>query len=308
MIFVIISLSLTLLIGVDADGWFLGDAFESCESACHKKGLICSEADFRLHQTEVDSSDEVLNLIKNLGGSTSATSCESGNFAAVPLFTNANCMYWASITQPSAFSCTRQPGPKEENKRRICYCKSKETTASATTTAEKKPSEEDDFDWDILDDFDWDIFNLSQKTETGNKIDKTTSYSLITNCKHFDCDWNCDWDVNCDDCYRNGLSNCIREDVESVDDCQAACSNFDSCVGFDYRGDTLWKSCLLYPSSPSGSKLFWYDCPSGYYLAENFYIGEGFSTQIIDLTTATTSNDLVAQNETGHSCYAKISD
>ena len=51
-----------------------------------------------------------------------------------------------------------------------------ETTASATTTAEKKPSEVDDFDWDILDDFDWDIFNLSQKTETGNKIDKTTSY------------------------------------------------------------------------------------------------------------------------------------
>ena len=133
-------------------------------------------------------------------------------------------------------------------------------------------------------------------------------YSLITNCKHSDCDWNCDWDVNCDDCYRNGLSNCIREDVESVDDCQEACSNFNSCVGFDYR---IWSdsttSCLLYPSSSSGSQLLWSDCPSGYYLAEHFYTGEGFATQEHLLTTATTSNDLVAQSETGHSCYAKIS-
>ena len=133
-------------------------------------------------------------------------------------------------------------------------------------------------------------------------------YSLITNCKHFDCDWNCDWDVNCDDCYRNGLSNCIRDDVESVEDCQEACSNFNSCVGFDYR---IWSdsttSCLLYPSSSSGSQLLWSDCPSGYYLAEHFYTGEGFATQEHLLTTATTSNDLVAQSETGRSCYAKIS-
>ena len=48
------------------------------------------------------------------------------------------------------------------------------TTSTTTTTAETTASATTTLIDD--DDFDWDIFNLSQKTETGNKIDKTTSY------------------------------------------------------------------------------------------------------------------------------------
>ena len=108
MIFVIISLSLTLLIGVDAGKCFLFEVQSCCKGSFRSKTL--------------------------------------GNYIVV------NDIVF-SYPIPSTTSTTTTTA---------------ETTASATTTAEKNPSEEDDFDWDI--------FNLSQKTETGNKIDKTTSY------------------------------------------------------------------------------------------------------------------------------------
>ena len=95
---------------------------ESCESVCSKNGLICSEKEFRLHNNEVDSSDEVLKLIEKLGGTTSATLCVSANYPAVPLFNHKSYCMYSGKSQPSIFSCTTVPGPPESLKQRICYC------------------------------------------------------------------------------------------------------------------------------------------------------------------------------------------
>ena len=95
---------------------------ESCQSACNKNGLICSEKEFSLHKAEVDSSDKVLNLIEKLGGTTSATSCVSGDYPALPVFNHDTyCMISAKGTK-STFDCTTEPGPQVQLKRRICYC------------------------------------------------------------------------------------------------------------------------------------------------------------------------------------------
>merc|ERR1711962_1472367 len=87
---------------------------ENCDTVCSKNGLICTEAEFAANNNDVDSSEEVLALIKKLGGETGAKSCSKGDFPAVPLFSkNGICMY--SHGQ-------RVAGPQEDNKQRLCYC------------------------------------------------------------------------------------------------------------------------------------------------------------------------------------------
>ena len=73
----------------------------------------------------VDTSEEVLKLIKKLGGETSAKSCKKGDFPAVPVFNKDSfCMYSdaARKSKASEFDCGRVAGPSKANKQRICYC------------------------------------------------------------------------------------------------------------------------------------------------------------------------------------------
>ena len=81
----------------------------------------------------VDTSEEVLKLIKKLGGETSAKSCEKGDFKAVPVFSKDSfCMYSdpsrkaKELKNPkSKFDCGRVAGPPEAEKQRLCFCHSK---------------------------------------------------------------------------------------------------------------------------------------------------------------------------------------
>ena len=115
------SNTFNLFINQFLEGWFLGKPFESCDSACSRKGLICTESEFLLHKNEVDSNEEVRDLINKLGGKTNATSCrmENSKYRAVPLFNHERCTY---TTTGDRFRCTNRPGPHAESKQRICYC------------------------------------------------------------------------------------------------------------------------------------------------------------------------------------------
>ena len=105
--------------------WFLGQPLENCDTVCDKNGLICTEGEFAANNYDVDSSEEVLALIKELGGETAAKSCSKGDFPAVPLFNKEDiCMYSSGqrIKRPEKFDCQRVAGPPEDNKQRLCYC------------------------------------------------------------------------------------------------------------------------------------------------------------------------------------------
>ena len=105
--------------------WFLGQPLENCDTVCDKNGLICTEGEFAANNYDVDSSEEVLALIKELGGETAAKSCSKGDFLAVPLFNKEDiCMYSSGqrIKRPNKFDCQRVAGPPEDNKQRLCYC------------------------------------------------------------------------------------------------------------------------------------------------------------------------------------------
>ena len=98
---------------------------ENCDTVCAKNGLICTEAEFFANNNDVDSSDEVLALIKNLGGTTAAKSCSKKDFPAVPLFNEKDiCMYSNGLknNRSNKFDCQRVAGPPEDNKQRLCYC------------------------------------------------------------------------------------------------------------------------------------------------------------------------------------------
>ena len=80
------------------------------------------------HNSEVDSSDKVLNLIKQLGGSTAASSCLGvhGTESDVPAFNADYCFFSNALRLPDTFDCGRITSPESDEKRRLCYCHSGE--------------------------------------------------------------------------------------------------------------------------------------------------------------------------------------
>ncbi|KAK3232876.1 hypothetical protein CYMTET_56800 [Cymbomonas tetramitiformis] len=56
-------------------GWYDSGAGVSCQTGCAAFGLVCTEAQLYAHNDEVDTTAEVLALVSQVGGSTSATSC-----------------------------------------------------------------------------------------------------------------------------------------------------------------------------------------------------------------------------------------
>ena len=105
--------------------WFLGEPLENCDSVCERNNLICSGSQFALHNDDVDTSKEVIKLIKELGGETSSKSCKKGDFPAVPLFSKDSSCFTSVASRksdPSKFDCGKVPGPKSAKKQRLCYC------------------------------------------------------------------------------------------------------------------------------------------------------------------------------------------
>ena len=110
------------------NGWYLAAVNENCIDACESLRLECSEEEFYQHNAEVDSSVEVLNIIKELGGTISTTSCsgEYGTASDVPVYSSSQnyCLFSNSSRSASTFNCTSLPNPENHNKQRICWCHS----------------------------------------------------------------------------------------------------------------------------------------------------------------------------------------
>ena len=97
----------------------MGGHEESCDTACQGKGLVCTKEGYKDHHSDVDSSTGLLDLIKELGGTTSDQECELAHFSGLPVFKSDLCAY---SNNPDIFDCSKQPHPRGENRRRICYC------------------------------------------------------------------------------------------------------------------------------------------------------------------------------------------
>ena len=108
------------------DGWYLAEPNQNCIDACMSQNLECSEQNFYQHNSDIDSSSEVLNLFQTLGGTISATSCSDdfGYNSDVPLYSAAGnvCFYSDSLRLLSTFSCAKLPFPTDGDKQRLCRC------------------------------------------------------------------------------------------------------------------------------------------------------------------------------------------
>ena len=95
--------------------------------------MICLESELENHNAEVDSSEEVVELIKKLGGNLTSTTCYEnyGSKPNTPSFypdqssNVANHFCFTSSNQNKTYDCGSSPngaGYQNELKARICYC------------------------------------------------------------------------------------------------------------------------------------------------------------------------------------------
>lgn len=136
-----------------AAGWFDGGADRSCDEGCAEVGLGCSESALRARNSEVDSSAEVLALLRRAGGSTSADACEagSGEDADAPQWGPGACL--RSAARRDAYSCAERPRRRGEGRHRLCYCHAREGCVAtggwrASAAAVPAASLRRWFDWD----------------------------------------------------------------------------------------------------------------------------------------------------------------
>ena len=129
----------TTLSPTDGGRWLLGDGGGTCDSACTKQGMACSEQQLWAHNSEVDSATALKALIGALGGSTEA---DCNNFdwklsADVPSFSTWECYASASNRNIGTFKCSAGTDPAE--KRRLCYCNPR-TLPTTPTPSTATPS------------------------------------------------------------------------------------------------------------------------------------------------------------------------
>jgi len=136
-------------------GWYAADPGASCDTACKKLDLVCTIEGLKSHNGDVDSSEELLDLIKNHKWMPRRWNWETikfdplawkvhpddvfiekhnckgvpyGNYPDVPLFSKqtdndygrAFCFF--SSPNKNKFSCTATPGHADQAKQRVCYC------------------------------------------------------------------------------------------------------------------------------------------------------------------------------------------
>lgn len=110
-------------------GWYGGAVGRGCTEACAALGAYCSEADLLAHNSEVDSSDEVLAHVQRLGEST-ATECSAvhARHSDVPAWTADFCAFAGGASRRSErdFDCDALASAGQ---RRLCYCSSPPITS-----------------------------------------------------------------------------------------------------------------------------------------------------------------------------------
>jgi len=103
-----------------APGWYASDPNSDCNTACEAVGLACSSNTLSLHNSEVDTEEEVLALIEGFGESTDGLvgKCtdRNGDSTAVPNWKSGRCFLKHSN---SAFDCA---AAGNGGKQRLCYC------------------------------------------------------------------------------------------------------------------------------------------------------------------------------------------
>jgi hypothetical protein len=116
--------------------WIAGEVGESCTQACSSAGLVCTEESLYLHNSFVDSPEELGEILSALVPDISfpESGCvqdRSSSNSDVPMFkqTGEICRVSAGDRALSTFSCDRRPGAIKHG-RRLCYCEleRKETT------------------------------------------------------------------------------------------------------------------------------------------------------------------------------------
>ena len=116
-------------------GWHLGGRGENCNAVCNRKGLICTEQDQIQHNSEVDSCDELKDLIDDMNHADhddgpisdydlELKECEPdyGSSPDVPNCSDDHCYVSSSSRNVTSFDCAQEPLPLSDNKRRLCYC------------------------------------------------------------------------------------------------------------------------------------------------------------------------------------------
>ena len=105
-------------------GWYDSGVDTNCDIACEASGLVCTEAELYNHNSDVDTSGEVLALISQVGGTTSDTDCAGtyGSNVDIPQWMPTKCFRSSTSRAQSTFSCAVTPSPLGQLKRRLCYC------------------------------------------------------------------------------------------------------------------------------------------------------------------------------------------
>jgi len=107
------------------DGWIIGGHLENCNESCLKHGLVCTEDGLFKHNNEVDSSDKVMALIKQLGGSIQTDTCSDlpwiKNKVITPTFAWNG--YWCAISAgKNTIKDVDCKTKAYKTSARLCYC------------------------------------------------------------------------------------------------------------------------------------------------------------------------------------------
>ena len=79
--------------GAPTPGWYLGAAGKNCSHTCAAEGGICTDEQLLAHNSEVDDSTKVKELITSLGGNLTVASCTEGDDRSAPAFREDECFY-----------------------------------------------------------------------------------------------------------------------------------------------------------------------------------------------------------------------
>ena len=123
-------------------GWYLGASDTNCIDTCNLHNLECSGEEFFRQNNDIDSSEEVLSLIKKLGGRTSASFCSGqyGKKVDFPSFNPKECYYSDSSRFVPTIDCGKMPFPLNRNKQRLCWCHPSHPTGKLNSLTKCKAS------------------------------------------------------------------------------------------------------------------------------------------------------------------------
>ena len=108
--------------------WYIGDPNDNCINTCKSHSLECTEKHLHERNIDVDSSSELLHMIKKLNVTITATSCSDSyeKYSDEPVFSvsdpgNHFCLFTLPKNE-SEFNCSTVPGVSAQMKQRLCWC------------------------------------------------------------------------------------------------------------------------------------------------------------------------------------------